>query len=149
MVENQTVNLDRFTQILNNKKYYSILAESELSCKGCTFNKEDRQGSTFCKCNDAQMVDICYEHNIIWKDESKPAPIVNTHKTGVYNTDADNTSEEPKFTVEQVLLAAKMYAQGGASVFYPEATKCIERYLVKHNDPDYKLYLELKSKYES
>ena len=149
MAENQTVNLDRFTQILNNKKYYSILAEYELSCKGCTFYKEDRQGSTFCKCNDAQMVDICYEHNIIWKDESKPAPIVNTHKTSVYNTDADNTSEEPKFTVEQVLLAAKMYTQGGASVFYPEAAKRIEQYLMKHNDPDYQLYLELESKYES
>ena len=155
MVENQTVNLDRFTQILNNKKYYSILAESELSCKGCTFNKEDRQGSTFCKCNDAQMVDICYEHNIIWKDESKPVSIVNTHKTSVYNTDADNTSEEPKFTVEQVLLAAKVYLHNVGIIYniyediYPEVVKDIEQYLMKQNDPEYQLYLKLKTKYEN
>lgn len=117
------------------KEYYAEKEDSYISCKGCVFEQADVDYK-WCACKDDKMKQDCCNEQIVWKEVS--APMLKKTK-----------DEEPKFTVEQVLLAAKMYTQGGASVFYPEAAKCIEQYLVKHNDPDYKLYLELKSKYES
>ena len=117
------------------KEYYADKEDSYISCKGCVFEQTDVD-SKWCACTDDKMKQDCCSEHIVWKEVSAP----------MFKKTKD---EEPKFTVEQVLLAAKMYSQGGASVFYPEAAKHIEKYLMKHNDPDYKLYLELKSKYES
>ena len=145
----QERNLNHLAQQYNGKTYYAEPEKASISCKGCVFLDEasKRDGVDHCKvpvdadhckvpADAEQFKEDCYYEQIVWKEVSVPM----LKKT---------KDEEPKFTVEQVLIAAKMYAQGGASVFYPEAAKCIEQYLMKQDDPDYQLYLELKAKYES
>ena len=129
------------TVAYNGKEYYAEEENEQISCEGCSFNKSDVADYDFCDCDDSYMIDYCYNQQIIWKEVK--APMLKKTK-----------DEEPKFTVEQVLLAAGNYLRE-QPVFqdydkiYVEALLCITEQLMKQDDPDYQLYLELKSKYEN
>lgn len=124
----------------NGKEYYSEKQQLDLSCVGCAFNKISDDGTDWCGCEDYYMNNVCYPDRIIWKEKL------------VQNV--DKTQEEPKFTVEQVLLAAGNYLRE-QPVFqdydkiYVEALLGITEQLIKEDDPDYQLYLGLKAKYEA
>lgn len=125
------------TVAYNGKEYYAEEENEQISCEGCSFNKSDVADYDFCDCDDSYMIDYCYNQQIIWKEVK--APMLKKIK-----------DEEPKFTVEQVLLATANYLRNG-QVFedydkiYAEALLSITEDLM---DPDYQLYLELKAKYE-
>lgn len=129
------------TVAYNGKEYYAEEENEQISCEGCSFNKSDVADYDFCDCDDSYMIDYCYNQQIIWKEVK--APMLKKTK-----------DEEPKFTVEQVLLAAKDYVHNVGSIFnicediYPEAVKHIEQCLMSKNEPEYQLYLQLKQKYE-
>ena len=126
--------------VYEGKEYISEREQSLCSCDGCVFNKVESDGSEFCDCENQLMSSFCTPRKIIWKEKSMQK--------------VNETSEEPKFTVEQVLLAAGNYLRE-QPVFqdydkiYVEALLGITEQLVKEDDPGYKLYLELKSKYEA
>ena len=139
-------NLDHLDQTYNGKSYYAEPEKAPLSCKGCVFLDEssEEKGVDHCKVS-ADAEDMfkydCYDEQIVWKEVS--APMLKKTK-----------DEEPKFTVEQVLLAARDYTHNVGSIFnicediYPEAVKHIEQCLMSKNEPEYQLYLQLKQKYE-
>ena len=142
----QERNLNHLAQQYNGKNYYAEPEKASISCKGCVFLDEaaERDGVDHCKVPadaEEQFKEDCYYEQIVWKEVKAPM---------LKNT----TNEEPKFTVEQVLLAAGNYLRT-APVYedydkiYVEALLGITEQLMKQDDPDYKLYLELKSKYES
>ncbi len=126
--------------VYEGKEYISEREQSLCSCDGCVFNKVESDGSEFCDCKNQLMSSFCTPRKIIWKEKSMQK--------------VNETSEKPRFTVEQVLLAAGNYLRE-QPVFqdydkiYVEALLCITEQLMKQDDPGYKLYLELKSKYES
>lgn len=126
---------------LDGKQYYAEQEQGHVSCEGCVFNESSSDGFTFCNCSDSELVDTCYVQQVVWKEVKAP----------MFKKIAD---EKPKFTVEQVLLAAGEYLRT-ASVYeaydklHPEAVAFITEDLMKHDDPDYQLYLELKYKYEN
>ena len=142
----QERNLNHLAQQYNGKTYYAEPEKASISCKGCVFLDEaaEHAGVDHCKVPadaEEQFKEDCYYEQIVWKEVKAPM---------LKNT----TNEEPKFTVEQVLLAAGNYLRE-QPVFqdydkiYVEALLCITEQLMKQDDPGYKLYLELKSKYES
>lgn len=139
---NMTVEYEvNMTVEYEGKEYYAEEEQGFISCKGCVFNQTDVADHTWCSCEDPVMIDDCYTQQIVWKEVS--APMLKKTK-----------DEEPKFTVKQVLLAAKDYTHNVGSIFnicediYPEAVKHIEQCLMKQNEPEYQLYLQLKQKYE-
>ena len=137
----QERNLNHLAQQYNGKQYYVEKEQDYISCKGCAFNKQDVADGYFCACDDSYMTDYCYNQQIIWKEVK--APVLKKTK-----------DEEPKFPVEQVLLAAGNYLREHPvfqdyDKIYVEALLGITEQLMKQDDPGYKLYLELKSKYES
>ena len=121
----------------DGEEYYAEQSESMLSCEGCAFNKPDVGGYMFCSCEDSVMANDCYEQQSVWK-----------------KTSGTMLEKESKFTVEQVILAVGKYLQY-APVFedydkvFPEALNAIKQDLMQQSDPEYKLFLELKAKYES
>lgn len=141
----QERNLDHLTQIYDNKVYYAEPEKASISCKGCVFLDEaaERDGVDHCKVPadaEEQFKEDCYHEQIIWKEK----PVIVVKKT---------KQDEPKFTVEQVLLAAGDYLRRAPiyedyDKIYPEALAFITEDLVKGDDPDYQLYLQLKYKYE-
>lgn len=122
------------------KQYYAEKEDSYSSCKGCVFI-QDYADYNGCACKDDKMKQDCYSEQIVWKEVS--APMLKKSK-----------DEEPKFTVKQVLLAAGnyMHRHGGFGNYYgevlPEALEQITSDLMKQNNPDYQLYLQLKVKYD-
>lgn len=122
------------------KEYYADKEDSYISCKGCVFNQTDVADHTWCSCKDPVMIDDCYTQQIVWKKVKVPM----LEKT---------KDEEPKFTVEQVLLAAGNCLREQPifqdyDKIYVAALEQITEELVKQNDPDYQLYLQLKAKYD-
>ena len=124
------------------KEYYADKEDSYISCKGCVFEQTDVD-SKWCACTDDKMKQDCCSEHIVWKEVSAP----------MFKKTKD---EEPKFTVEQVLLAVGNYLKQNKPLMIfdyhykplPGVTAAITS-ICYFDDPDYKLYLELKSKYES
>lgn len=56
----------------------------------------------------------------------------------------DEALEEPKYTVEQVFDAIN----AATDEFAPREIAAVKKYLANAQDPDYKLYLELKARFE-
>ena len=126
--------------VYEGKEYISEREQSLCSCDGCVFNKVESDGSEFCDCENHLMSSFCTPRKIIWKEKSMQK--------------ANETSEEPKFTVEQVLNAALEYVLTNKSLFLhgkvlDEAVNNIKQKLIYQDNTDYQLYLELKSKYEN
>lgn len=125
--------------VYEGKEYISEQEQSLCSCDGCVFNKVESDGSEFCDCENHLMSSFCTPRKIIWKEKSMQK--------------VNETSEEPKFTVEQVLLAAGNYLRE-QPVFqdydkiYETALEAITEDLMFQQDPDYQLYLLLKQKYD-
>ena len=124
----------------DGKVFSSEKEQGYISCKGCAFNKTGVVDHNFCACEDSDMIDDCYNKQIVWKEVK--APVIN------------KTKEEPKFTVEQVLNTALDYVMLDKPLFLhgevvDEAVKHIQYCLIKQETSDYQLYLELKAKYES
>lgn len=121
------------------KEYYADKEDSYISCKGCVFDQADVDYK-WCACKDDKMKQDCYSAQIVWKEVS--APMLKKVQ-----------EEEPKFTVEQVLLAAGNCLREQPifqdyDKIYVAALEQITEELVKQNDPDYQLYLQLKAKYD-
>lgn len=121
------------------KEYYADKEDSYISCKGCAFDQADVDYK-WCACKDDKMKQDCYSSQIVWKEVS--APMLKKVQ-----------EEEPKFTVEQVLLAAGNCLREQPifqdyDKIYVAALEQITEELVKQNDPDYQLYLQLKAKYD-
>lgn len=120
------------------KEYYTETENEQISCKGCAFNKPDVVDYDFCDCNDSDMINDCYNQQIVWKEVK--APMLN--------------KVEPKFTVEQVLLAVGKHLKeegpvlSGFKETIPTAVTWIKQHLAQQQDPEYKLYVKLKQKYE-
>jgi len=139
----QERNLEFLTRQRDGKIYYAEQEQNYISCNGCVFNKPDVKDYNFCSCADLDMTEDCYYEQIIWKEK----PVIKVKKV-------DKTKdEEPKFTVEQVLLAAgnclrEQPVFQDYDKIYATALEQITSDLMKHDDPDYKLYLQLKAKYD-
>lgn len=121
------------------KEYYADKEDSYISCKGCVFEQTDVD-SKWCACKDDKMKQDCCSEHIVWKEVSAP-------------TLKKTKDEEPKFTVEQVLLAAGNYLREQPifqdyDKIYVTALEAITEDLMFQQDPDYQLYLLLKQKYD-
>ena len=121
------------------KEYYADKEDSYISCKGCVFDQADVDYK-WCACKDDKMKQDCFSAQIVWKEVSTPM----LKKTA---------GEEPKFTVEQVLLAAGNYLREQPifqdyDKIYATALEAITEDLMFQQDPDYQLYLLLKQKYD-
>ena len=122
------------------KEYYADKEDSYISCKGCVFDQA-AVDYKWCACKDDKMKQDCYSAQIVWKEVKAP----------MFKKTKD---EEPKFTVREVLLAAGNHLRTHA-VFsdydkvIPEALEAITQDLMKQDDPDYLLYLQLKALYEN
>ena len=122
------------------KEYYADKEDSYISCKGCVFDKVDVDYK-WCACKDDKMKQDCYSAQIVWKEVK--APMLNKTK-----------DEEPKFTVEQVLLAAGNYLKQNKPLMifgynYKPLSGVTAAITAILTDPNYRLYLELKTKYEA
>ena len=129
------------TVAYNGKEYYAEEENEQISCEGCSFNKSDVADYDFCDCDDSYMIDYCYNQQIIWKEVK--APMLKKTK-----------DEEPKFTVEQVLLAAGNYLKQNKPLMifgynYKPLSGVTAAITAILTDPNYRLYLELKTKYEA
>lgn len=138
----QEQNLYFLTRQRDGKIYYAEQEQNYISCNGCVFNKPQVKDYDydFCSCVDSDMTDDCYNNQIVWKE--KQVIFEDTVK-----------GEEPKFTVREVLLAAGNYLREQPifqdyDKIYATALEQIASDLMKQNDPDYQLYLQLKVKYD-
>jgi hypothetical protein len=132
---------DQQVHYMNARIYVSEPEQGYISCTGCVFNKPDAEDYNFCSCECSTMTQKCYEKQLIWKEHE--SPMVKKTK-----------DEEPKFTVEQVLLAVGEHLKekgpvlSGFKVTIPAAVTWIKQYLAQQQDPEYQLYAKLKQKYE-
>lgn len=117
---------------INGVTYESQPEEIRVSCEGCD---SEFDGKLCMQLN--APAHSC--HGIIWiKKETNMQPQEQQAQPEV------TTAEEPKYTVEEVLEAVEEVVD---EYFAESQIKWIKDFLAKKNNPDYKLYLELKAKF--
>lgn len=116
---------------INGVTYESQPEIRKGSCEGCIALDSDSL------CSDLR--DDCHELGVIFIKKGQTMQPQETQAQPEVTT-----AEEPKYTVEEVLEAAEQVADGYFTDFQK---KLIVESLAKKNNPDYKLYLELKAKF--
>lgn len=124
---------------INGKTYQSTSEKFFHSCQGCT----TASGSELCQTINEH--EDCSKYGIIWikkelTTESKGATM--TKESNV--STKKETTEEPKYTVEDVLCAVEHFDY---FYFTNTQTDTIKDYLARKDNPDYQLYLKLKERF--
>lgn len=110
----------------NGVIYESIDEKTSDRCIGCAFELDN-------SCPNTTYIDTrCVNDNIIWK----PVSIMKNQ---------NSILGEPKYTVDKVLDAVDVVHDCGFTI---AETNKIKSYLSLQNDPEFRLYKELKAKFE-
>lgn len=123
----------------NGETYQATSEKLYSSCQGCTTTPS----SELCKTISEQV--SCNRYRIIWikKEQTTESKGATMTKESYVSTKKE-TTEEPKYTVDEVLEVVEFFDY---SFFTKGQVLSVKDYLAKQTNPDYQLYLKLKAQF--